>query len=178
VKLRLLPVLITLILSSAVLFGGWFVYQAVAMEDPFLESIAEVPGVENPVLELGREAAVVRFTLAPDANLRESVQDVAAAAESSLGGRAVVMEPIGKPSRELDNWWAEALFDVAQAMETRQYSLIPERLNALASASPADIQVVTEMDDANVYITISNGEDRKYVVLPRTPAMMGVWPNE
>ncbi|HZG85286.1 hypothetical protein [Paenibacillus sp.] len=177
-KLRLLPVAITLVVSSAVLFGGWFMYQAVAMEDPFLESIAAVPGVESPELELGREAAVVRFTLSPDANLREAVQDIAAAAESSLGGRAVAMQPVGQPSRALDDWWAGALFDVAQAMETRQYSLIPERLNALASQSPSDIQVVTEMDDVNVYITISNGENRKYVVLPRTPAMMGVWPNE
>jgi len=177
-KLRLLPVVITIILSSGVLFGGWFAYQSFAMEDPFLEQVAAVEGVANPSVELGRDQAVVRVALEPGASLREVYQAIIEAGASSLGDRTVTVEASGVPSEALERWWSEALFDVAQAMDTKQYSLIPQRLRELSAAANGSMQVVTEMDDTNVYITLKDGPNSKYVILPRKPAVMGVWPNE
>ena len=177
-KLRLLPVVITVLLSSGVLFGGWFAYQSFAMEDPFLEKVAAVEGIAGePVVEIQREQAVVRIALEPGASLREAYQAIVEAGASSLGDRDVVVEAASESSEALEAWWSGALFDVAQAMETKQYSRIPERLRELAKAN-GSMQVNTEMDDTNVYITLVDGPNSKHVILPRQPAMMGVWPNE
>jgi hypothetical protein len=76
----------------------------------------------------------------------------------------------------MEKWWSSALFDVAQAMETKQYAQIPVTLQNRAGES--SLKVSTEMDDKYVYITLADGEFSKYVMLSRTPAVMGVWPNE
>jgi hypothetical protein len=177
-KLRLLPVVITVLLSSGVLFGGWFAYQSFAMEDPFLEKVAAVEGIAGePVVEIQREQAVVRIALEPGASLREAYRAIVEAGASSLGEREIVVEASNESSEALESWWSGALFDVAQAMETKQYSAIPQRLRELAEAD-GSMQVKTEMDDTNVYITLVDGPNSKHVILPRQAAMMGVWPNE
>jgi len=178
-KLRLLPVVITVLLSSGVLFGGWFAYQSFAMEDPFLEKVAAVEGIAGePVVEIQREQAVVRVTLEPGASLRETYRAIVEAGASSLGDREIVVEASNESSEALEAWWSGALFDVAQAMETKQYSAIPQRLRELAEANGSTMQVKTEMDDTNVYISLTDGPNSKHVILPRQAAMMGVWPNE
>ncbi len=177
-KLRLLPVVITIVLSSGVLFGGWFAYQSLAMEDPFLEKVAAVEGIAGePVVELQRDQAVVRAALQPGASLRETYRAIVEAGASSLGDRKIVVEVSGDSSEALENWWSEALFDVAQAMETKQYSLIPQRLRERAQTN-GSMQVRTEMDDTNVYITLTDGTSSKHIILPRQASTMGVWPNE
>jgi hypothetical protein len=175
VKLRLLPVVITVVVSSSVLFGGWFMYQSVAMEDPFLKQVAAIDGVSEPYMEMKRDLAMVRVQLEPDASLSRSYREILKVGKATLGSRTVQVEVSGESSDALNAWWSKALFDVAQAMETKQYSLIPERLQQLAGD---ELTVETEIDENNVYIAIHDGPHSKYVILPRKPAMMGVWPNE
>jgi hypothetical protein len=31
------------------------------------------------------------------------------------------------------------------------------------------------MDETNVYVRLTDGVNSKYIILPRTPAQMGVW---
>ncbi|MCI3920328.1 hypothetical protein MO973_08785 [Paenibacillus sp. TRM 82003] len=174
-KLRLLPVVVTLVVSSSLLFGGWFVYQSVAMEDPFLKQVEAIEGVAGSHLDIGRTEAIVSVQLDETARLGEVYRNILKAGDESLGSRKVIVEAQGEASDALEAWWSKALFDVAQAMETKQYAMIPERLQALASDG---MTVETEMDDTNVYISLKDGEASKFVILPRTPALMGVWPNE
>lgn len=68
------------------------------------------------------------------------------------------------------------MFDVAQAMETKQYTQIPKTLQARALDSEG-LKVATEMDDKYVYISLTDGDKSKYLMLPRTSAKMGVWTN-
>ena len=39
-KLRLLPVVLSVIISAGVLFGGWFAYTSFAMENPLSDIIS------------------------------------------------------------------------------------------------------------------------------------------
>jgi hypothetical protein len=176
-KLRLLPIFITIIVTSAVLFGGWSVYQTVAMEDPLSNHVAAVGGVDQVHIELSRSSANIEVTLKPNADLREVYQGVTKASEAVLGGREFTVEVKDEPSKDLDAIWSTALFDVAQAMETKQYSLIPNCLEQLEKENQG-LTASTRMDDVNVYITLADGNAEKHIVLPRTPAQMGVWPNE
>lgn len=62
-KLRLLPVLITVVVSSSVLFGGWFMYQVYAMENPFVEQALNIEGVEHVSVKINRTEAAVKVKL-------------------------------------------------------------------------------------------------------------------
>lgn len=178
-KLRPVPLIVTLVVSSGLLFGGWFAYQALAMKDPFLERVAALDGVVDADFAMERDRALVSVKLAEDANLRETVQELEKAARASLGSRRLAIEAEGVhgTNDRLESIWSVALFDVAEAMETGKYSNIPKVMKEL-SASGAPLVVLAEMDDENVYITLRDGEHAKYVVLPRRASVTGVWPNE
>src|SRR5438874_2575783 len=77
----------------------------------------------------------------------------------------------------IDKAWGYVLFDVAQAMETHRYATVRDALDKLSAKFPG-VTTVTEMDDDNVYITLRDAAAKavKFVVLPREPATIGVWP--
>jgi hypothetical protein len=59
-------------------------------------------------------------------------------------------------------------------METKHYADIPAALQAKAGQVP-NLKVDTEMDETNVYVRLTQGDFSKYIILPRTPAQLGVW---
>ncbi|UJF36148.1 hypothetical protein [Paenibacillus hexagrammi] len=176
-KLRLLPLVASVIVSATVLFGGWFAYNSLAMENPLSQIVSESSGIESSSIKLDSEAATIDLELKPDADLRAIVSHIADQGSSILGKRTVQYNVKSNSSPELESWWSKALFDVAQAMETKQYTDIPKALESYASELP-NLKVSTEMDDQYVYVRLTDGEFSKFVMLPRTSSKIGVWPNE
>jgi hypothetical protein len=175
-KLKLVPLLIAILGSSAVLFGGWFVYHSVAMENPLNQALNGSPGVESSEAKIGSKV-VFNVKLNPQAHLSEIVHEIDKRSASISGDREVQINIESNSSPELEAWWSRALFGVAQAMETSQYSSIPTSLESKTGEIPG-LTVQSEMDEKNVYVRMTDGEHVKFVILPRTPAKMGVWPNE
>jgi hypothetical protein len=64
-------------------------------------------------------------------------------------------------------------------MESRKYTLIPAELDRLKEQNSEykDVIATTEIDDNNVYVSLSNGKESKFIILPRKPATLGVWNN-
>lgn len=176
-KLRILPIGISLVVSLAVLFGGWFIYDSYAMETPLNEVVKETPGVQNAKVNITKDKVTIQFTPAADASIREIYNSILTNGQSVIGSRNVVLDVNSNSSAALDNWWSKAMFDVAQAMETKQYGNIPVRLESLKT-SFSGLVVQTEMDDQYVYVTLKDADHAKFVVLPRQGQKIGVWPNE
>jgi len=176
-KLRLLPVIISISVSAVLLFGGWFVYQSVAMENPLAEAVESMPGVQLVHTSIMNTETELEVKLQPGTSLREVYSHIQIEGKQALGKRELKLKVANDTSPQIEQWWSSALFDVAQAMETKKYAEIPVKLEARA-ASTNGLKVSTEMDDKYVYITLSEGDYYKYVMLPRKPAVMGVWSNE
>ncbi|WP_274364634.1 hypothetical protein [Paenibacillus thermotolerans] len=176
-KLRLLPIMITVVVSSVLMFGGWFVYQTMALQDPLTHDVGAVEGVKHVQIDMDRSSAVVKIELENGVSLDKTYAAVEEAAHNVLGDKPVTIEVANGGSEALDSIWEQAMFDVATAMETKQYTLIPKRLNELVQANDG-LHASTKMDDKYVYVTLTQGADTKYVVLPRIPVTLGVFPNE
>ena len=176
-KLRLLPVLVSLIITSGVLFGGWFIYHNVALEHPLSGAVRQIPGVTHAAVEIQNDAVNVELKLEPDASLRAVMEQLRKDASALLGERQLNVQVVNESSAELDEWWSLSLFDVAQAMETKQYGDIPRALEERSAQLPG-LKTVTEMDEEYVYVRLQKGDESKFILLPRTPEMLGVWPNE
>ncbi|WP_166239458.1 hypothetical protein [Paenibacillus turpanensis] len=176
-KLRLLPILTSVIVSSVVLFGGWFVYHSVAKENPLLETVQAIEGVEKAEMQYGRTSVELELTLAPDVDLSKVIKEIRSKGASYLDNRSLEVDVAESASEELEKLWSKALFDVAEAMETKQYSRIPDALQKQAEG--LGVVVDTRMDELNVYITMKDGTGAtKHVIMPRKPATLGVWANE
>jgi hypothetical protein len=176
-KLRPLPIVISLVLSVAVLFGGWFTYRSMAMENPLLELVHASDGVEQVQLDVKKNQVSFQLELSKDASLRQIIQHIRNDGAKTIGTRSLNIQVTNPSSPALDAWWSDQLFTVAQAMETRNYAKIPQTLSERASQLDG-LNVFTEMDDRNVYVRLVAGDDSKYIILPRTPEKLGVWANE
>ncbi|ULL15606.1 hypothetical protein DVH26_14835 [Paenibacillus sp. H1-7] len=176
-KLRLLPVLVSVVISASVLFGGWFAYQSYAMENPLESIVAKTPGVDLVNTRITNNEAIVELKLQPGTSLRETYAKIQNESTAFLGKKELKLKVVNDTTPEMEQWWSSALFDVAQAMETRHYAQIPTTLQSRVK-NASDMKVATEMDDKFVFITLTDGDKSKYVMLPRTPEKMGVWPNE
>lgn len=176
-KVRLLPVLLTFLISAGLLFGGWFTYQSVAVENPINDMIDSVAGIEDASIELDRDLLLIRVRLTDEAELSTLYHSLLEQSYAIVSDRTVRLEIVDESTEALNRIWQAVLFDVAEAMDSQRYSSIPKRMQELADETPG-LKAETAMDERNVYITLKHDGAAKYVVLPRNPARLGVWPVE
>jgi hypothetical protein len=175
-KLRILPLALTAVLTATVLFGGYFAYRHYGVEQPLDRVANGIPGVQSATVDMTAGQVKVNVDLAPNADLGAVYREVKKDGATMIGGRQLELAANSKNSPTLDKAWSYALFDVAEAMDTRKYSGIRDKLELLSQKFPG-MTVKTEMDADNVYISLRDGDAAKYVVLPREPASIGAWPN-
>ncbi|WP_127494074.1 hypothetical protein [Paenibacillus glycanilyticus] len=177
-KLRIVPFVLSAVATALLLFGGWMLYKQFAVVSPFQKSIGQIEGIASanaPTIDQDRVS--VQVTLKPDANLKDVYESISKEGKEAIGSRELSLDITNQaPSDQLEKVWSSVLFNVAEAMEKKNYSEIPIALQK-ATANHAGITFETALDDNNVYITLKDGNSTKYVVLPRTPAMLEVSAN-
>ena len=176
IKLRLVPFLSTIAITAALLFGGWYAYDQAVVERPLNSAVGSLPGVVSAVPTLSKDSLTVQLKLGAGADLQSIYQEISKRSAKMLVGRKLILQVEQGSQPKLDQIWTSQLFTVAEAMENRRYSEIPNALKAMESSTPG-LKTVTEIDDTNVYIKLELGQDTKYVILPRAGEQMGVWPN-
>lgn len=178
-KIRLIPTVITVVLSASLLVGGWFIYQNVATVNPLERIVAEVPGVIGGKPVISNDTVTMDLTLDKDANIRNIYDTIAGEGKSVIGSRELklsIQPAASEDQQKLNDVWSSVLFDVAQAMDHRNYSDIPGAMKQVEKKFTG-VKATSEMDEENVYITLRDGDSAKYIILPRTPDQMGAWPN-
>ncbi|WP_342561776.1 hypothetical protein NST84_19250 [Paenibacillus sp. FSL R7-0345] len=178
-KIRLVPVLLTSLLSAALLFGGWYGYRQFAVQEPLQKIVSSYEGVNESHISIKRNEVTLKLNLEPGTKLRELVQFVNTEGKSAIGSRTLRLDVDQNSSELLDDYWDKAMFSVAEAMESRKYTLIPAKLDGLRTQSEEfkNVTATTEIDDNNVYVSLSDGKQSKFIILPRVPGTMGVWNN-
>lgn len=178
-KLRLAPVLLTSLLSATLLFGGFFLYRQFALQEPLQKIVSEYEGVKDSHISINRNEVTLKLELQPGTKLRELVQHVSKEGNSVINGRSLKLDLEQHSNALLDEYWENAMFSVAEAMDSRTYTLIPAKLDDLKAQNSQykDVVATTEIDETNVYVSLSIGEESKYIILPRQPATLGVLNN-
>lgn len=174
-KLKIMPILLTAAASALVLFGGWLIYHQVAFAAPLAKAVDQIEGIassETPIIDTDR--ITFPLTLTAGADLKHVYETIAEQSKSVAQSRDIQLDIANTSSNaKLDQLWSSSLFKVAEAMEHKNYSTIPETLKALADEH-SGVKAVTDMDDTNVYITLKDGTATKYIVLPRVAAQLEV----
>ena len=176
-KIRIWPVLISFVVTFAVLFGGYYFYQSYALQSPLNEQIAQIDGVVSADSNLQDDEAVITLELEPDASLRSVMEQIKQSGDDYIKNREITLNIINSSSAALNDWWSTMLFDVAEAMETKKYSEIPDLLKQ-AENRLEGLETYAEMDDENVYVRLVHGDSTRFIILPRQPAKYVGWSNE
>lgn len=175
-KLNPAVILITSVITLVVLFGGWFTYQHLALKSPLVKLINEQPSVEDATIKLNDNELDVDLKVTQDINIREFMNTIYKEGQSYIGSRNVNLHIEEQSSPAIEAWWSSTLFDVAEAMELKQYSRIPTTLQNKAGELPG-LGITTDIDEKNVYIKLTHQEAVKIIILPRMPNKMEVFAN-
>ncbi|EHB64451.1 MULTISPECIES: hypothetical protein [Paenibacillus] len=173
-KLRIVPIMLTVVISALVLFGGWFLYQRFAVQSPLADVVSQYEGVKSSHIDIKQDAVSLKLDLAPDTNLQGLVQHIKREGKSVIGSRELKIQVEDHSSEALDEWWEKAMLSVAEAMDNKQYTNIQKSLDRLAAGTP-NLSAKATIDDNNVYISLSDGKSGKFIILPRQPGTMEVW---
>ncbi|OAB44317.1 hypothetical protein [Paenibacillus glacialis] len=174
-KFRILPIALTVIITGSLLFGGWFVYKQVKVQNPLEKIVTEYEGVNTAQLNITRNEVVVKLDIEPGTRLPGLVQQITTEGKSIVGKRTLKLDVKEHPTANINEFWDKAMFPVAEAMENKRYTQIVDKLKEMEQDST--VKVTTEMDDKNVYISLTDGEASKFIILPRDPNVLGVWKN-
>jgi hypothetical protein len=172
-NLRLKPVVISMVTASVLLFGSWFSFQYWGVTQPIEDQVGNIDGVRLVKQEKTDAQLILHVEVQPDVRLREVKAQLEKDMAELLAGRSLVLQVQDRSSDELERWWGEHLFQVAESMDLRQYAAIPEHLQQITN-DINDSKVIVEMDETNVYVQLYEGDHYKFIILPRE-SRMGVW---
>lgn len=174
-KLRVMPIMLTVVISGALLFGGWFIYKQVNLQNPLEKIVTEYDGVNTAELNITRNEVIVKIDIEPNTRLTGLVEQLNSEGKSIIGDRKLKLDVVDRSSDAINDFWDQAMFTVAEAMENKRYTQIVDELKVMEQNS--SVKAITEMDDKNVYISLTDGEASKVIILPRDPGVLGVWNN-
>src|SRR5690625_3733016 len=102
-KIKPFPILLSIVFSATILFGGWFLYQTFALASPLQDSVSEIEGIERVITHVDQKVVKVDLTLAKDANLREVVNEIQIRNAGLLKKRSLQIKFDHEVSHELDH---------------------------------------------------------------------------
>ncbi|GGJ12048.1 hypothetical protein [Paenibacillus hunanensis] len=171
-KLRALPVIITALVSVAVLFGGFFAYRQLTLYKPLMNMVTAYPGVNSAQISINQKEVDLKLDLKSNADLGSIMEQFNKQSMPIVGARKVKLEVEDHSDQQLNNIWENAMFPVSQAMANRQYTDIPKTMQQIAGKN-SGITAKAQMDDRNVYVSISNGKASKFLILPLSAQATG-----
>ena len=147
-----------------------------ALQSPLDKLVKQYNGVSSAHSNINHSTVTLTLDLKPGTDLGALVQHVQDAGKSLIGSRSLQLNVTDHSNAALDKWWSEALFPISEAMENKKYTEIMNTLNQYKSSLPG-LVADAEIDDNNVYISLSDGNNSKFIVLPRQAHKLGVWNN-
>ncbi|NGQ94525.1 hypothetical protein G3578_04940 [Brevibacillus sp. SYP-B805] len=160
-----LTVMLSLIATLAVLFGGWFLYQKMEVEEPIRQLVGQMKSAQLAQLQVDRDQVSIMLQVTnPDA-FPEEYKHLSQSVGEIVQGKQVDISIRNKDS-QVKQVWTDGVFAITEAVDLHQYSRIPVLLAAWKQQYHLD-DAITRMDDTNVYVYLRRGTDDFYAVVPR-----------
>jgi hypothetical protein len=164
-KVRVLPIFLSILFSSLLFFGGWYVFQNQFVKKPIANEIATMKGVKLNHINVNRDSVVLDLSFANSEKFADQYKQIQKIVSQKSNGKSAVIE-LASPSKDLKKLWDENAFAIAEAMDLHTYSRIPGVLNDIKKKHNLT-SALSDMDEENIYIYLNDGKDSYYTVLPR-----------
>lgn len=160
-------VVIVLVVSLLLFFGGWSVYQQFEVRKPLKFEISKMENVELNSIEFNKQQMVVNVSLSEVKELDQTYRKIYDIANNyNNRNKEIRIQIAEEQDPRLHNIWDEAQFTIHESIATHAYSKIPSFFEQIKISNP-EIEYKISMDELFVYITIYNGSKEMYAVVPR-----------
>ncbi|MGD9677077.1 MAG: hypothetical protein AB7V16_01770 [Vulcanibacillus sp.] len=157
-------VLIFMSVSLIILFGGWYLYQENNIKEPITNSINDITGVTVDEIKLDINEIELNLTLEKIDKLQVTYNSILNKLQPYLNNRDLTININSNPSDDILEAWSNSYFSIAEAIELKNFSLIPETVLELKKDYSLD-QAICTMDNQNIYIKLQQGESSLYIVI-------------
>ncbi len=171
INIRIVAVVMTV--SLIVMFGGWLLHLDFGVKKPMEASLLKIQGVKESHITIDRHQINVTIALANIDDLQKTYRSIKEVVTPYLSKRELKLTIKNNENPDMIKGWKQNYFYIAEAIDTHQYSLIPETVQHMKEQLNLD-KVGYSMDDENIYIDLHKKDASLFLVLPKNSNVMGV----
>lgn len=177
VKVRPFPAVLSLVITLAVLFGGWLLYEWFQVTQPIGELLDNEEHVADYDINVTPRSVTVNLQVEPAFSLNADYLSLLEQIKQTTAQENVTITLKDKPDDKLQTTWNGLYFIFAEGIANREYHTMLEQLEQQPLAQNVQLQVA--MDEENVYVLLqeTEGEQALFRVLPLGNGQTGVKEN-
>ncbi|HAA89547.1 MAG TPA: hypothetical protein DCE07_03065 [Peptococcaceae bacterium] len=166
-NIRLSTVVVAMIITLLVLFGGKYLYELYADQD-LLQKISEVAPIEEVQIARNEQPPTIYLQLSEVDDLGKVYRQIRKIVDTYLG-REYQVVLVDRRTGKLEELFNECQFSVYEAISTGQYQQMYRVVRETAKNSGVDVRI--SMDSSNIYLQFKDGSGYLYEVIPRWPQL-------
>lgn len=163
-NVRAMPVMLSLIFTLFLLFGGWFAYQQFYVQQPIEAFINQKEHVTLHDMRINNNQINLYLDFSKPDNFVDDYKEIQEFVATKAPGKMVNIH-LSKHGENMKDLWEEEYFGLAEAIQKQEYSRIPEIIEEMGKKRQLE-KTVARMDEQNVYVFLQSGTDHLYAVLP------------
>lgn len=167
-QLRKVPIITSLLVTLALLFGGWFLYQKVEVEEPIRTEISGMQSATLADLQVNKEQLLIKLTVTNPDKFPEEYMKLKNNIAQNITNKKVVVE-LTNQDAALKKVWMDGTFALTEALELHQYSKVPALVEEWRVKNHLD-KASTSMDENNIYVFLKRGSEEYYTIVSRNSA--------
>ncbi|MCF6093337.1 hypothetical protein L1765_04915 [Microaerobacter geothermalis] len=172
-KLKPLMIVLSFVISTGFLFGGWLIYKNVLIEEPLKNWINQQKEVRFIDMEIKPNHASVTIAIDPSTkSVRELYKMVENKLKDITRSREIDIILKEDESNPLTTLWYSQSFLMKEALSQRTYSQIPFLIENWKENQYID-KGEAELDEENVYLFLQKGKHTLVKVIPLDEEVKG-----
>ncbi|MCH5585524.1 hypothetical protein MK805_11240 [Shimazuella sp. AN120528] len=157
-------IMISLVVTLIVLFGGYQGYQYFKIEKPIKDVIHAQKDISLTKIEADPEDTEVQLNVKPTYDFIDKFPEVSIQLDKNLGKGKWHITFTNPQSNKVEIAWHEMVFGVKEGLETGKYTLIQTTVKQISSKYHLHYQLY--IDDQYVYLSLKDENKTWYQILP------------
>lgn len=162
---RLAVILLVIILTVAILFGGYSLYTVYGIEKPVEKSLASIHSVSTVQVEKEKDQYTVQVKLGPVDNLQTAYAGMEKAAAHRLAKDSYQFKIVDYRNRRLNDLYGHLQLAVQQAIAKNEFVWLDSLL--AQETSELGMQYRLMVDDQHLYVQIQDKNHYLYEIVKR-----------
>ncbi len=168
VQLKKSAIGLSLLATLALLFGGWFLYQKMEIEEPIRTEVSQMQSATLSNFHVGKDKIQIDVKVTNPQAFPAEYRDLVARTKKIAGDKQVAIV-VANQSEAMTEVWKSGQFIFTEALDLHQYSRIPALIAEWKQTNKLDAADAF-MDDANIYVYLKKGTEDFYTIVPRSEA--------
>lgn len=165
-QLKLSTIGLSLLATLALLFGGWFLYQKIEIEEPIRTEIGQLQSATLAHLNVGKDRIEIDLKVTKPETFPQEYRELLDHTKGMAGNKQVEIN-VDNQSQAMKDIWKSGQFVFTEAMDLHQYSRIPQLVSEWKATNKLD-EASALMDDENIYVYLKKGTEDFYAIVPRS----------